>query len=125
MSVIIHDNTPVLLERSVVNGALAIKRALDDAKRLSRPKTPYSGVGKHGAGSGGHLRDSVLTQVLGLHGKIVWDKVYAQFQERGRRVDGSHKVKNYTTSGTGTKFAEDTMREINKGRTVYLRGLLR
>lgn len=32
---------------------------------------------------------------------ITYESPYAKYQYRGMREDGSHKVKNYTTSGTG------------------------
>lgn len=31
---------------------------------------------------------------------------YAAFQERGSRADGSHRVRKYSTSGTGAHFLE-------------------
>lgn len=34
---------------------------------------------------------------------------YASFQHEGQRRDGSHKVKRYTTEGTGAKFVEAKM----------------
>ena len=33
---------------------------------------------------------------------ITYESDYATYQYYGKRKDGSHKVKNYTTSGTGT-----------------------
>lgn len=123
MSVKVIDRSPQISARMRVNGSIAIKRALDDVKRLSRPKTPYSG-GKTGY-VGGHLKDSVLTQVLGFRGRIVWDKAYAAYQERGKRKDGSHRVRHYTTSGTGAHFAEDVIKDVDKRRKMYLRGIVR
>lgn len=37
---------------------------------------------------------------------LVWSNVYAGYQWYGMRVDGTHVVKNYTTSGTGSAWVE-------------------
>lgn len=57
------------------------------------------------------LRKDVLKQVLGLNAKIIWDKAYAAVQERGSRKDGTHKIRNYTTPGTGPHFAENAIKD--------------
>lgn len=43
---------------------------------------------------------------------LVWDSVYALYQWFGVRADGTHRVKNYTTPGTGTKWV-DKAKETN------------
>lgn len=117
MSVRIIDNTPLLIAKVKANGSLAIKRATDDVVRISRPITPK--------GATNFLRDNVKKQVLGLMGKIVWSVVYAQYQERGMRRDGSRKVRRYSTGGTGKAFAENSVREVTKNKSKYLKGLLK
>lgn len=47
----------------------------------------------------------MLKQVLGLHGKVIWGKNYAGFQER-------KQYQNYTTAGTGPHFAENAVRTV-------------
>lgn len=37
---------------------------------------------------------------------LVWRKVYAGYQYFGIRADGTHKVRNYTTPGTGKLWVE-------------------
>ena len=65
---------------------------------------PYSGGSSQSAGG---LRESG-TVIEGESGckYIVWDTVYALYQWYGVRADGTHKVKNYTTSGTGKQWVE-------------------
>lgn len=46
----------------------------------------------------GNLRTNVDIQA----DSITYESPYASYQYRGEREDGSHKVKNYTTPGTGT-----------------------
>lgn len=116
MSVSVIDNTPKILAEVKLNGSIAIKRALDDVKRLSRPITPLKQ---------GQLRDNVLSSVAGLKGIIKWGMVYAQYQERGARRDGSHRVRKYTTGGTGKGFAKSTVSQVDRSRVKYLRGLIR
>lgn len=65
---------------------------------------PYSGGSIQSAGN---LRESGKI-VKGEDGAlyIVWDTVYALYQWFGVRADGSHKVRNYTTPGTGKQWVE-------------------
>ena len=44
---------------------------------------------------------------------LVWSNVYAAYQWYGMRVDGTHVVEHYTTSGTGKAWV-DTARAENK-----------
>lgn len=55
----------------------------------------------------GNLRESGQV-VKGESGTmyIVWDSVYALYQWYGIRADGTHKVKGYTTAGTGKQWVE-------------------
>lgn len=41
---------------------------------------------------------------------IKWDQPYASYQERGMRRDGSHKIKHYTTAGTGPWYAKNAVK---------------
>lgn len=117
MSVKITDNTTLIEQRMRANIPVALKRAADDVLRISRPKTPKADTN--------FLRNNVRTQVLGLRAKIMWLAAYAQYQERGRRKDGTHVVKHYTTGGTGKAFAEDAVKKVNKDKNKYLRNLLK
>ena len=46
---------------------------------------------------------------------------YAAYQERGMRKDGSHKVRHYTTPGTGAHYLEEAAEKIvQKGIKPYL-----
>lgn len=39
-----------------------------------------------------------------LKWRISYNKAYAAYQHRGARRDGSHRVRNYSTSGTGKLY---------------------
>lgn len=45
---------------------------------------------------------------------LVWDTVYALYQWFGVRADGSHRVNNYTTPGTGTKWVDKAKETYGK-----------
>lgn len=49
------------------------------------------------------MRDCNLRTIVDLQSNsITYESPYAKYQYKGQREDGSHKVKNYTTPGTGT-----------------------
>lgn len=66
---------------------------------------PYSGGSSQSAGG---LRESgkvVKGEDKGIF-YLVWDAVYALYQWFGVRADGTHRVHNYTTPGTGKQWVE-------------------
>ena len=92
----ITDNTPMVLNFINVRASLFLRNAMDEAERISDPKTPKNR---------GNLRRDKIKQVLGLHGKMLWGKDYAVYQE-------VKQFRNYTTPGTGPHFAENAMRQL-------------
>jgi len=55
----------------------------------------------------GSLRDSGRIEKTEGGGRaLVWKTVYAPYQWFGERIDGSHKVRNYSTPGTGKMWVE-------------------
>ena len=104
MSVIVKTNKQKWV--NAINNATGVaayalaEQMLADSEKF----VPYSG----GAGqSAGGLRESGHV-LQGENGNmfIVWDTVYALYQWFGIRADGSHKVHNYTTAGTGKQWVE-------------------
>ena len=109
MSVIVKTNRQkwigVVNEASGVAAYALAEQMLADSEKF----VPYSG----GSGqSAGGLRESGKV-VKGESGDmyIVWDAVYALYQWYGIRADGTHKVKNYTTAGTGKQWVEKAKSE--------------
>lgn len=103
MKVIVTDNTSKIKSDKKLRANLFIRYALDEVYDEARPVTPKKE---------GNLSRDVLRQVLGLKGKIVWNKVYAQYQEKGMRRGGGYVVKNYTTPGTGKHFARNSVIKV-------------
>lgn len=113
MSYQLKDNIPALVIKTKANAVAFLRIACDVLVETAEPYTPKDK---------GNLRRDTLKQVLGLKGQVRWRKVYAAFQERGRRYDGSHKVRNYTTPGTGAHFAENAAKKIpHKTHEIALR----
>lgn len=106
MPVKIIDNTSKIIGDSKVNGSIFLRTMADEIDKIARPNTPKLF---------GDLRNNIIKSILGLSGKIKWAQVYASYQERGRRADGSHVVRKYT-SGGGAHFAENAVNEA-VGRT--------
>lgn len=59
--------------------------------------TVYRRMDKYVPMRDGNLRKNVMV----TNQAIYYMSPYAEYQYRGQRKDGSHKVKNYTTPGTG------------------------
>lgn len=97
MSVKITDNTVQIKGQFGQRGNVFLRLFADDVMNQARSTTPMQM---------GNLRRDILRQISGLHGKISWVKEYASFQERGARKDGSHRVRKYSTPGTGKGFAK-------------------
>lgn len=95
------------------NISLAVRYTLDDIQKTSKEKTPKRL---------GDLRKNVVKKVFGTKGSIVWQQKYAAYQEAGARKDGTHRVSNYTTPGTGPHFADDAVKEVMTERVkIHLR----
>lgn len=65
--------------------------------------------------SAGNLRESgKIVQGEGGSFYLVWDTVYALYQWYGVRADGTHRVTNYTTPGTGKQWVETARNSYGK-----------
>jgi hypothetical protein len=114
MSVKVTDNTRQVQNSIVQKASIFLRFAADEVVEAGRKITPASARNPR-------LRNDVLKQVLGTRAIIKWNKAYAAYQERGMRLDGSHKVRNYTTPGTGAHFAERSVKETIKRTQMIAR----
>lgn len=103
MSYKITDNTVTFELKATQKSNLFLREFAEQVVSTAQPLTPLKD---------NFLRKDVLKQVLALKGKIVWNKKYASYQERGMRADGSKKVRKYTTPGTGAHFARDSVKTV-------------
>lgn len=89
----------------------------------SEQYVPYSSGSVQSAG---RLRESgkvVKGEESGRY-YLVWDTVYALYQWFGVRADGSHRVHNYTTPGTGKQWVETAKTHYSdRWRKIAQKGL--
>lgn len=92
--------------------ATAMQRMAKDVLQQAKTRVP---IGRGDLSSAG--RALVVTK---LHHQVRFDSVYAAYQERGRRKDGSHVVKNYSTPATGKDFLKGAGEKVSKNTLQYL-----
>ena len=94
----IKDNTSMVLNDFRVKSSIFLRTFAEQVVNDSEKKTPKRE---------GNLRRDVLKQVLGLSGKIIWNKNYAAKMEE-------IQFRNYTTPGTGPNFAKNAIHNMLK-----------
>lgn len=91
-----------------------LRMMVEDVHEFANPKTPLRE---------NPLRTQVLKIATGNKGTIEWRVPYAEVQERGWRYDprSGRRVyfQNYTTPGTGAKFAEYAVAEVFSRLSSY------
>lgn len=105
MSYKLTDNTRNVENQLKLKGSIFLRTVADEIVKTSTPNTPKDK---------GNLRRDILKQVLGLRGKITWGKHYAVFQE-------TKKYQNYTTPGTGPKYAENAVKSVSRRTGAIVR----
>lgn len=111
MPVTIQHNEEYIRQITTQRISLANRLIIEDIHRTSLHNTPMLSS---------QLRRNVTKTVVPetYTGTIIWKVPYASYQERGERSDRTHKVKNYTTPGTGKDFAKNavkkTLSDVNK-----------
>lgn len=115
--VTIKDNTSVVSNVFDSRTDLAMGLMVRAVKSEARPNTPAKS---------GQLRKNVETsrKAFRKH-EARWAMEYAAVQEAGKR-NGS-PIRNYTTAGTGSGFAEDAANRVTNDGFKYMRqaGLLK
>jgi hypothetical protein len=95
-----------------------------DIERLAKMKVPVSNTKASGnkRGGGGHLQSSIYHErVRRGFFRVVANKKYAAYQERGARIDGSRVVKKYSTPGTGKHWFKNAIDNTKRNRDNYIR----
>lgn len=95
---------------------LMLAKMRNDAFVLSKAKVPVGETGDLSA-SGKQERVKMLHHRVS-YGETLSDP-YAPYQERGSRKDGSYKVRNYTTAGTGKDFLKNAANNVINKSTQY------
>lgn len=114
MSVNFNDNT-ARVQTDVDNAiGITLRLMLEGIHEKSNLITPM-----RPAPVGGTLRAEVLKTMEGNNvGKIKWYAPYAWYQERGYTTG---PVRNYSTPGTTSHFAEKSVKEVAKNMSHYAR----
>jgi hypothetical protein len=103
MSVKVTDNTAQIVRDMTINANVFLRNMADEIVDIADPVTPKKT---------GDLRRTVLRQVLGTNGKVVWTRGYAAIQE-------TKQFRRYTTPGTGPHYAEGAVKKaIDKTEQV-------
>jgi hypothetical protein len=64
------------------------------------------------------LRKSAKVTAIGKGDyMLIYKKPYAQYQERGKRADGTRIIRKWTTPGTGTNYASGTLERLTEDGT--------
>lgn len=117
MPVTIQHNEEYIRQLTTQRISLANRLIIEDIHRTSLHNTPML--------SSQLRRDVTKTVVPETYtGTIIWKVPYASYQERGSRADGTHVVKNYTTSGTGKDFAKNAVKKTLKQVEKFYKTIL-
>lgn len=90
-----------------------LSRAAIDIVRLAKMKVPQKTSGLQDSGRN--------VPIVKMKHMVVFNKEYAGYQEYGQRKDGSHKVKKYSTPGTGKRFLRDSAQQIVKELPIRIK----
>jgi hypothetical protein len=120
-NVIIDNTDKVLLKHDRVKDR-ALASAAQDIEVIvkSGGRTPLGPSLARGgkAGTAGGLRARTRHEkVSNKKYRIILPVAYAAYQERGSRVGGSHRVKHYTTPGTGKGFLDNAIHTVGRNFT--------
>lgn len=94
-----------------------------DITRMAKSKVPVSNTKASGnkRGGGGHLQSAIMfVRVQEASYRVSANKSYAAYQERGARIDGTRRVKKYTTPGTGKHYFKDAIDKAWQNRHNYI-----
>jgi hypothetical protein len=112
MPVTVKDNSVTFENQATQKSNIFLRMFAEEVDRKSEPKTPNDK---------GNLGRDVVKSVLGLKGQIKWAKKYAAVQERGGRKDGTYRIRNYTTPGTGPNYAKNAVNDTLKEASSIMR----
>lgn len=107
-----NDFTTQVLQRLDDKTTDGLQKMARNTVRVADRTSPFRSKGSLKA-------DKVLIQLFGSNAiKMTWPVAWAQYQNRGSRADGSHRVRRYTTPGTGKGFVDkgvtDTKSDVRR-----------
>lgn len=112
MSVKVIDNTAKMKGRIARTVSYALGDMATDIEAKAKRTVPVKN---------GDLQDEIRPKVITKnHHRVVVDKEYASYQERGRRRDGTHTVRRYSTPGTGKNFLKNAGDSVSMKVPTYI-----
>lgn len=91
----------------------SLAKMSSDIERLAKQTVPHDK---------GPLQTSGRHERMGKNWyRVIFNKEYAEYQERGMRADGTHVVKHYSKPGKGPHYLENAGRKISAKINEYLR----
>lgn len=91
----------------------ALSRMGRDIINISKIRVPFR--------EGDLMKSAEDVKVSALHHKVLYNEEYAGYQERGKRKDGSRKVRNYSTPGTGKDFLKGAGKQVKQNVLNYFK----
>lgn len=90
-----------------------LARMAKDVKMIAKVRVPFKE---------GDLQEEIVEEKIGHNQhRVLVNKEYAEYQEAGQRSGGSHRVRNYTTPGTGKNFLKDAGGQVAKNSLEYFK----
>ncbi len=114
----VTNHLPEFERELVERTGLALKQAAEDIRLVAGMDVPVKS---------NELRQSGTSELVApTHSRASYGTTsdtsdYAEYQERGMRADGSHRVRNYTKAGTGAHFLEKAGHKIGRNLKTYLK----
>lgn len=114
MSLIFTDRSEEFVRKNKDVMDSALSTMADDGTLLVKETVPIGETGK--------LSDNTTHRKLGImKHRIQVETPYAAYQEAGKRKDGTHIVKKYTTPNTGKGFLRKAGDYLEKNALEYLK----
>jgi hypothetical protein len=92
---------------------MAMERMTRDTATLAKVRMPYR--------EGDMTDNTSVERKRTMRYRVLVNVEYAAYQERGQRKDGTHKVRKYSTPGTGKDFLKGSGQTIARDGLNYLK----
>ena len=112
-SVKVVNNMPKFYRSNTEMMGGALSRMGRDIVNISKIRVPFK--------DGDLMKSAEEVKVSVLHRKVLYNKEYAGYQERAKRKDGSRKVRNYSTPGTGKDFLKGAGKQVKQNVLNYFK----
>lgn len=116
MSVKTVDNIMRFYKLTATSMDNAIGKMAKDVKQIASIRVPYL--------SGDLQASTKPVKKAMMHHRVEvggGDINHAHYQEAGQRKDGSHRVRRYSTPGTGKHFLKDAGESVEKNVINYIK----